>query len=288
MIYVYPKFRSRIDIGIRIGGMGLANCLLVYARALCLAKNLNAQMIAPTWEQFNIGPYLRQESDKRHYRKLFKKEAICGWKKYFLLNRLRKISEKELSKIEDLKSQNLLVEVKGVQPYFRDLIAERDFIVENVLKLVYPFRLKEVQTFPFTGKIGIHIRLGDYHPSAQKSLAWYVEIIRQIDLHTNCGYEFLLFSDGKAEELVQILSYSSRIKNIHFGSAIADLVALSKCTFIIGSNSTFSAWASFMGDKMLLIPEPKGYLNDFTGLNYYILDEVPTLSQEVLSKIAPL
>ncbi|MBB6005143.1 alpha-1,2-fucosyltransferase [Arcicella rosea] len=285
MIYVYPKFRSRIDIGIRIGGMGLANCLLVYARALCLAKKLNAKMIAPTWEQFNFGPYLRQESDKRHYFNIFKKEGISGGKKYFLLKSLQKISENELSEIEHLKYQNLLIEVKGVQPYFKDLIAERDFIVENVLKLIHPFRLNEVQHFSFSRKIGIHIRLGDYHHSAQKSLDWYLEIIRQIDLHTNCSYNFLLFSDGKPKELTQLLNYSSRIQHIHFGSSIADLVALSKCEFIIGSNSTFSAWASFMGNKMLLIPEPKGYLNDFSGLDYFVLDEVPILSREVLGRV---
>lgn len=285
MIYVYPKFRSRIDIGIRIGGMGLANCLLVYARALCLAKKLNAQMIAPTWEQFNVGPYLRQESDKRHYFNIFKKAGISGWKKYFLLNSLHKISENELSGIKQLNYPNLLIEVKGVQPYFKDLIAERDFIVENVLKLIHPFRLKELNDFTFSGKIGIHIRLGDYHPSAQKSLAWYLEIIRQIDLHTNFSYEFLLFSDGKAEELTLLLEYSSRIQRIYFGSSIADMVALSKCEFIIGSNSTFSAWASFMGNKMLLIPEPKGYLNDFSGLDYYVLNEVPILSKEILERI---
>lgn len=285
MIYVYPKFRSRIDIGIRIGGMGLANCLLVYARALCLAKKLNAQMIAPTWEQLNFGPYLRQESDKRHYFNIFKKEGIVGWKKYFLLTRLKRISEDELSGIEQLNYQNLLIEVKGVQPYFKDLIAERDFIVENVLNLIHPFRLKEVHNFSFSRKIGIHIRLGDYHSSAQKSLDWYLEIIRQIDFHTNCSYEFLLFSDGKIEKLTQLLSYSQRIQHTHFGSSIADLVALSKCEFIIGSNSTFSAWASFMGNKMLLIPEPKGYLNDFSGLDYYVLDEVPILSGEIFGRI---
>jgi len=62
-------------------------------------------------------------------------------------------------------------------------------------------------------------------------------------------------------------------------------VALSKCEFIIGSNSTFSAWASFMENKILLIPEPKGYLNDFSSLDYYVLDEVPILSKEILERI---
>lgn len=285
MIYIYPKFRAKIDIGIRIGGMGLSNCLLVYARALCLARKLDAQLITPTWSQFNFGTYLRNESDKRHYWHFFKQEDISGFKKYYLINTLYKISEHELKLLKYIKNQDVIIEVKGVQPYFKELVTERDYIVENVLNLIHPFRLKEVQNFSFTRKIGIHIRLGDYHPSAQKSLTWYLEIIKKTDLHTNCSYEFLLFSDGKAEELTQLLNYSQRIEHTHFGSSIADLVALSKCVFIIGSNSTFSAWASFMGNKMLLIPEPKGYLNDFSGLDYYVLDEVPTLTREVLERI---
>lgn len=57
-IYIYPKFDSFIDIGIRIGGFGLANCLFVYSRAIIAEKQYGYKLINPTWERFGIGQYI--------------------------------------------------------------------------------------------------------------------------------------------------------------------------------------------------------------------------------------
>jgi len=84
-VFVYPKFDSIIDIGIRIGGFGLANCLFVYSRALVLSKINNYSIINPTWRRYGIGQYLRNEKDKRHYFNLFENIGISGLQKLFYL-----------------------------------------------------------------------------------------------------------------------------------------------------------------------------------------------------------
>ena len=38
-------------------------------------------------------------------------------------------------------------------------------------------------------------------------------------------------------------------KRVHFGSAISDMIALSKCKVLVSSASTFSMWASFLGQN---------------------------------------
>ena len=37
------------------------------------------------------------------------------------------------------------------------------------------------------------------------------------------------------------------VKRVYFGGAIQDIVAISKCYYLIGSDSSFSAWGAFLG-----------------------------------------
>lgn len=70
--YVYPELPAlRTTAFVRIAGNGLANCLFVYARAVKYAHRTGARMIAPTWFNISLGPYLRRQPDKRHYLHLF-------------------------------------------------------------------------------------------------------------------------------------------------------------------------------------------------------------------------
>ena len=62
--------------------------------------------------------------------------------------------------------------------------------------------------------------------------------------HSN--YKFLIFSDGTEEELKDILDIPST-ERAFFGNAIADIYAISKCCYLIGSDSTFSGWGAFLG-----------------------------------------
>lgn len=77
--YIYPQLslKPSQDFGFfRLGGPGLANCLFVVARAYLKAKDLNCEMLRPTWERLSIGQFIRREKDKRFYRGLFKNESI--------------------------------------------------------------------------------------------------------------------------------------------------------------------------------------------------------------------
>lgn len=94
------------------------------------------------------------------------------------------------------------------------------------------------------------MRLGDYIPSLRVSIDWYVGVVKNI-LKINPLAKFKLFSDGSDEELQPLLELSG-VERAFYGNAFADMYAISKCKLVIASDSTFSAWGAFLGQKPII------------------------------------
>lgn len=241
-IYVYPKLDSFIDIGIRVGGFGLANCMFVYARAIVLVEEKEYKLINPTWQRFGFGQYLRNEKDKRNYFGIFKKDGISGLKKYLLIFLAKKIKDVNNILMDSFIPQIIVVE--GLGNYFEPLIPFQKQIKD---RFHFINRVK-IDNLGIKKSIGIHIRLGDFIDEYRTSLEWYVEKINQIKNLQNNQVEFLLFSDGTDEQLKSIIEIEN-VNRCFFGNAFADILAISECCLILGSDSTFSGWAAFLGQK---------------------------------------
>ena len=56
-----------------------------------------------------------------------------------------------------------------------------------------------------------------------------------------------MFSDGSDVELAPLLTMPGVVRS-YYGNALADIVAISKCRLLIGSDSTFSGWGAFLGN----------------------------------------
>ena len=71
---------------------------------------------------------------------------------------------------------------------------------------------------------------------------------------TDRNVRFLICSneDGIDKELLKMVS-DTNIFSIENTNGITDLYALSKCDYIIGVPSSYSQWASFMGDVPLYL-----------------------------------
>jgi hypothetical protein len=83
--YVHP---SRYDLSfVRILGPGLANLLFPWARFITATERFQLAPIEPTWFQLKVGPFLRNELDKRTHHNLFRHtgEQISGRRKVRLL-----------------------------------------------------------------------------------------------------------------------------------------------------------------------------------------------------------
>jgi hypothetical protein len=247
-IYVYPKFDSFLDIGIRIGGFGLSNCLFVISRAIIIANENNYTLINPTWERIGLGQYIRREKDKRNYFGLFKKTGVKGLKKYLLI-----YLGKKLDSINQYSEKSILpqiIVVKGLSDYFESLLPYQGMIKQWILDNTKTKSIiNECDNY-----IGIHIRMGDYSQERRAPVEWYIDKILEVKNITQNRSEFMLFSDGTDEELKDILKIDGVYK-CYAGNALADILSLSNCCFIIGSDSTFSGWAAFLGQKPAVFPK---------------------------------
>ena len=107
-----------------------------------------------------------------------------------------------------------------------------------------------------TPSISIHIRLGDFaspgegmepgEPCVRVPLGWYVakiaalrSVLGPLPVH--------VFSDGADDELREILALPNSHR-LTFGSALADMLALSRAPVLVASpGSTFAVWAAYLG-----------------------------------------
>ncbi len=255
--YVYPKLMASRDcLLFRIGGSGLANCLFVYARAISYAHRTGAKLIAPTWEKFSIGPYIRREKDKRGYVGLFSSQSeVDGLRKIFAVLLGHPHVE------------------KGLQHYFRDLLDDQAYISNYIIGHIRPSVKEKVDSYDFSHCVAVHIRLGDYPQSHRTPLEWYREKMLAKSREGKC--RFLLFSDGTDDEL-KVLTSLPNVERAFFGNAIADIYAISKCGYLIGSDSTFSGWGAFLGQVpcvfyrkhygRVLVDESKETVEDSTNV----------------------
>lgn len=247
MIYVYPKFPAAYNLYyLRIGGSGLANCLFVYARSIALASYYNAKIIKPAWFNISIGTYIRNEADKRHYLGLFSGiDEVSGLEKTIAFLRCKVVKEGDTFNQND----NIIIVVEGLKDYFKSIIPHHKVIKSYIEKHIVNKNLLVINSFDFTNCVAIHVRLGDYGKERRVPLSWYKDIIEKYHKE-NPESKMLLFSDGTDEELKDILALVF-VKRVYFGSSISDIIAISKCNYLIGSDSTFSAWGAYLGQVPL-------------------------------------
>ncbi len=240
MKYIYPKLPGVYTFPFfRIGGNGLANCLFVYAKAVVIAHHYGAKIIKPTWFNMSLGTYVRKEKDKRHYSNLMTSQGeLKGLKRLCTLLLKHKTTSEETFANDQC---NILV-VEGIYDFFKPLLAHQNLVSDYIKSHINPSLLADVNKFDFNGCVAIHVRLGDFSMERRIPIKWYIEKIKELNNYNR----FLLFSDGSDEELQELLNIQG-VQRVYFGGAIQDIVAISRCSYLIGSDSSFSAWGAFLG-----------------------------------------
>ena len=239
MKYTFVSLGKMESLGIRLGGAGLGNILFPWATALVYAKTHKLTRIQTTWKNLKFGTFIRKERDKRMYMDLFTgSDGLSGFKKFLLIK----------------FSKNVKV-FSGMNELFEPFKNNQIFVKKELLKMINPYHLTRAKEFN-SNSIAIHIRMGDFNNPINENILrngawnyrlpikWYVSIIEKIQKESSLP--IYIFSDAEDSELKEILAYDN-CKRAYFGSAISDMLALSTSKVLISSASTFSMWASFLG-----------------------------------------
>jgi hypothetical protein len=261
---IYPSLPGRWDVfGFRVGSSGLGNCFFAYFHAVVLAELHQGQLIAPSWRSIKLGPYLRGELSPRSYGPLFRPHPreISGMRKYAFLT-AHWLGRKELETRSDRpigepKPRGLtVVEAPGGKFTFSGLHEKREMIRERLMMI-----LAERPLQPLWGAAdyaAVHVRLGDFlaaDVAKVKSgtveglripLNWYASVMGRLH-ELRPKMPIRIFSDGREQELAQLLTTPGSVIQRE-PTDISDLLALSQARLLIGSNSTFSRWAAFLGN----------------------------------------
>jgi len=266
MLYAYPKLPWKyMHLGfIRISGAGLGNLLFPWARAVVAAKRYDMRLVWPTWEQLYLSkrPKLALEYIKRHYIGYFSPttEYVSGLSKIILLLQKEKVSEDEffadISYYKTKSNRDYVVIFEGMKDLFVALKGYHQLIKDHLVKITNPKHLSKITTLPWPS-ISVHIRFGDLPYTEDISLikqnpwkfrlplSWYIAQIEKLRELLGKRTPVYLFSDAKDWEIAPLF----RIGNIYIfkSSAITDLITMSTSFVLIASGSTYSAWASFLG-----------------------------------------
>jgi hypothetical protein len=112
-------------------------------------------------------------------------------------------------------------------------------------------------------------------PNLRIPLSWYVNMISAVRRRYPEKIVYV-FSDGAAEQLRPVLELGCEL--YRSGSDMTDLLAMAGASLLIGSNSTYSRWAAFLGDMPSIWLKTTGFTEQpsstTTPIHYCELESV--------------
>ncbi|MBW7951948.1 MAG: hypothetical protein H3C56_05195 [Chitinophagaceae bacterium] len=292
---------------------GLGNRLFSWARARVFAEQTGYTLLAPNWFHLRGASIIRGGINYKNavYKILLfdnfrdDNQSISGIKKAWIKHKYKSIEVVTLNEAFTLAKEGYagIISFSGRKGHdFKELIQYKNDIRTYLYQIAKNKWKKEsdVIGFPF---IGLNIRMGnDFKKTSsggdfltnkydylQTPLGWYLDTLRSIRSKIRSDFPAIIVSDGKASDL-QTLLQEPNVSISNSKSAISDLLLLTKSSLLIGSGrSSFSAWASFLGE-MPTFTIPGSNLQSFCvsdNLKKHFVGEYDdhTLSSEIMNKI---
>lgn len=224
---------------------GLANKLFVLARAVVYCAEHGGVLLQPNYFSFKLGPLLRRETDLRTYLGLFEKHPtveIGGMRKAVIWASTKKVFEQ--SPPPHLCAGAIRVFRRTCET-FDGINGYNELLSSYLQETTRPKWLAAAERVGAV-EIGVHVRLGDLTGHSRHPIEWYVDAVEFV--RSIAGpLAVTVFSDGRDSELAPLLAMPG-VHVARTGSAISDMLALSRSRFLIGTgSSTFSAWAAYLG-----------------------------------------
>jgi hypothetical protein len=238
--------------------------LFPWARAVIASERYGLTLISPTWTQLKVGPLLRGERDLRTYAGLFTSVPgeVCGARRLAILATARRVPEASLADADRLP-ERCVVEFEGMGGMFSPLRDHEVLLAEWLWRIVRP---DVCRTVPRTLEraAAIHVRYGDFsapdaralqpagHGNVRAPMEWYISALRELRRAVG-SLPAHVFSDATPDQLEPLLAEPD-CHLVTYGASVADMLGMSAHAALVGSNSTFSMWASFLNQVPTIWP----------------------------------
>jgi hypothetical protein len=244
---------------------GLGNKLFAWSRAKVLSSEYDIKMISTKWVSIRGASVIRGGIDYNNvFGKIFLFNNFINDRsevsEYFYKTKCSKnFNMIYVSNIDEAREyvdmENVLIVFKwDGDHFFTDLESYRDFVKNKLVNITKPKTINNtIYGHPF---IGLNIRMGNDFIDASSSadgfrkthMDWYLDNVANIrQRHGNLPV--CVVSDGSSNLLKSIFSKIDNVTIVRNKTAIEDLLFLSNARALMGAgNSSFSAWASFLGN----------------------------------------
>lgn len=240
---------------VKLPRAGLGNMLLTWSRGYVFSKINNFELHTSYWAGIRPGAWLRMENRKRLYFGYFKEDSLV--KQVSLLFHLllkQKILEPEVAKVETTKANTVFVFNKIFIEYdfFKEIRPYKKTVKEGIFQMLTPnlqIRFKQYEQ----PVIGIHVRRGDFKiGSTITPLSFFAEVIENIRFKLNEKLPVTVFTDANKKEIEPLLELGE-VKIAEQKPDVLDLLILASSRIVILSiGSTFSYWAGFLSDGIII------------------------------------
>ena len=236
--------------------VGLGNMLLVWARAIVFCKINQLELTTSSWCGFRWGALIRRESRNRFYYKYFIESSFISK----LLINIKKIFstiiyEPDLKEV-DLNNNKIYIFNKNKihNDLFYGLRDYQSYIKIKIEEKLH-YRIKKIIDKEKISCISIHVRRGDFKKGNPITpLSHYLKGIELIRKHTNKNLSVTIFSDADLNEIQPLLEIDN-VKLANRNPDIVDILLMSKSKVIfLSQSSSFSYWAAFLSDSLVIIP----------------------------------
>jgi hypothetical protein len=248
MLTFYPRLSGWDLLLFRGPGAGLGNLLFPWARAEIYAETSGGRVIAPTWRNLKLGPWLRREPDKRSYGSLFRHRPPAQ----AVADLLRRATSRRLCEDEYLAGgpvdTDTLIEVADLRRGFADIDGHAKFLQARLTRLS-----RQSLAAPRSDFIALHIRCGDFAPAPPRyqrnsriEPGWFVAELQRIRT-IRPDMPAIVFTDDTSGEIEATFARCPDVVFAAPANALQLIFHMAAADHLVLSNSTFSLWAAFLG-----------------------------------------
>lgn len=256
---------------------GLANRLFPWARARIWSRTHDVPMLFPRWAQVPIGTLIRREKDLRTYANLFQPASgdVDGPRAAWVRLTAKPLPEPgRVDAALPASGGSQLVVFEGMRGQFAEINGWSTLLETELEAMTRPLWRDRARAIP-APFIALHVRRGDFQKTvaamdlgktnnAVTPIGWFVDTLRAVRAALGEPLPAIVTSDGSDAEIAELLT-EPNVTRADTGSAIGDMLLLSRAHVLLASGSSFSAWASFLG-RMPTFVHPGQCLTRLFGL----------------------